>query len=1218
MKSTEDGAVLDLRDDLTELLRDPVSAEQLVQWCIYARNRDPVVFVGAGMSLNAVMKTGQRGALPLLWPALDDRMKSALPAVEQAASIDPLWRAELFERMHTRARLIHLLRDAIAVDRVDPGDPHVVLMRGPWSAILTTNYDDLLERASEQTGSTWARAWDDQQLTAPVGRRAVLHVHGVIDVPESVVLTLEDYRRFPMKRPGMLTKVRQLFLERPVLMVGFSATDPNFIQWSGWVEDVMGRSRPPMVSLHVGKPISAPRVAYWSGNLHFVPVEVAQFSAVLETINRFLSPAAASEHMDPIQEVRRRLQGKERAEDLVELLWRWWDRVTEAQGMRGAEYQRRLALEATCRRALHLLMRREAEGRGVPFDEDAIDREIQKLQKISKEEHLRNEENSRIAAPMRRDAPTLDLLPNGEKHDRLRLAFGSMWFSLVDGLFKRDLLMDLLLFDPDRPVYRVGCGFQVWACQYDYQEEAQRARVADPDAWAKLPKEVKRKLDWKEVLRRVNEESDDGGRVSFEATHGPLATDEDSAWNAAVRRLQWISGQNAQPPPDPKTAAEWRQVGFFAVLAGDAHNAWKAYSTAADRSRKEVEPPDVEHATLQSALHAGGDQSMETMHSLDLRVRQLVHERSAAATWYEDDLHRSQSAELKDLLKYAVQGPYVTTGHANRGGVAAALDWVERIWVHPGLISRYAALSSAALCRSSHPVDAVRLALRYGDKQVAQLVAHICGGADVGARPQDISAAWTIAYQGPWALRARARAAVAWTPHAPETWLSTAKEIWQRTLASASDSPRWPSGSRADGDPIVTTYSDLVPLTIARWKVSPPDVVCDEWGTVWPKLSLRTEVKELLDGVAALPFVQWVQRDLLSQDEAVSFLVQVLQACERHRAAPTGFLRSARWRLMIVLADCVGIGPDDHVPPQLGAWLKESKDHAADAAARHSMYVRFLEPAETALAALCSTDSTDEDRLSAWEFFYAKHDWGWLPELHPRLRQALDHAVERLPLLDDSLRPWMVQALSVAVCRLHAAATDDSASFHVAWRRLLDEHPNAMFEIGSAVFPDSWWDDHVEEQLRLMLLSPATQEGRFGSRRDIAVMALSRLARHLPSKVLPLLDLIVIELRDADAGRASRVVHVLQDLGRGLITTGFDGWKRWLPLFEAAAADERTTMRVAVAEGLAWLAHDARGRSLPVSALAALHDLHERLQQDDRLSVLAAIRGVRLPPLTED
>jgi hypothetical protein len=53
--------------------------------------------------------------------------------------------------------------------------------------------------------------------------------------PSTVVLAFEDYRLYPAKHPGMVAKVRQLFLQHPVLFLGFSVTDPNFLQWSGWL-----------------------------------------------------------------------------------------------------------------------------------------------------------------------------------------------------------------------------------------------------------------------------------------------------------------------------------------------------------------------------------------------------------------------------------------------------------------------------------------------------------------------------------------------------------------------------------------------------------------------------------------------------------------------------------------------------------------------------------------------------------------------------------------------------------------------------------------------------------------------------------------------------------------------------------------------------------------------------------------------------------------------
>ncbi|HMU81118.1 MAG TPA: SIR2 family protein, partial [Microthrixaceae bacterium] len=282
---------------LKGLINDDEDRRLLIQWAERARGHgQPVALVGAGMSLNAVSRPGHRGsdgrpARAWTWRQMEEAFKAALPRAEQDGA-DPLWLAELYERSFGRAALINLVHRAVPADALEPGPAHRELLGIPWHTLLTTNYDDLLERAWQNPTLPLRRVWKEEQLASPrPGGSSVIHLHGVLDDPTSIVLTLESYRRYPQTHPGLVTKVRQLFMEHPLLMIGFSAVDPNFVQWMGWVEDVLGDLHPLHLNLFVtpdGATPSAPRRTYWHDRVRFVPCRVADLEKVLEAIGKFL------------------------------------------------------------------------------------------------------------------------------------------------------------------------------------------------------------------------------------------------------------------------------------------------------------------------------------------------------------------------------------------------------------------------------------------------------------------------------------------------------------------------------------------------------------------------------------------------------------------------------------------------------------------------------------------------------------------------------------------------------------------------------------------------------------------------------------------------------------------------------------------------------------------------------------------------------------------
>jgi SIR2-like protein len=115
------------------------------------------------------------------------------------------------------------------------------LLRLPWSDVLTTNWDSLLERASQSIAD---RSYEIVSVTSDIARAKsprIIKLHG--SVPSGpFIFTEEDYRTYPVKYASFVNLARQIFLENELCLIGFSGADPNFLQWSGWVRGNLGAS----------------------------------------------------------------------------------------------------------------------------------------------------------------------------------------------------------------------------------------------------------------------------------------------------------------------------------------------------------------------------------------------------------------------------------------------------------------------------------------------------------------------------------------------------------------------------------------------------------------------------------------------------------------------------------------------------------------------------------------------------------------------------------------------------------------------------------------------------------------------------------------------------------------------------------------------------------------------------------------------------------------
>ena len=126
----------------------------------------------------------------------------------------------------SRHRLHQFLRAQFADPSLEPLPAHFALaMLG--APIITTNYDELIERASGQVGASHTAIWTDSQMPSSTNS-VLLKVHGSISQPESCIITEDDYHDWLARDPDLRNLVRALLVTRTVCFVGYSLNDPNF------------------------------------------------------------------------------------------------------------------------------------------------------------------------------------------------------------------------------------------------------------------------------------------------------------------------------------------------------------------------------------------------------------------------------------------------------------------------------------------------------------------------------------------------------------------------------------------------------------------------------------------------------------------------------------------------------------------------------------------------------------------------------------------------------------------------------------------------------------------------------------------------------------------------------------------------------------------------------------------------------------------------------
>ncbi len=93
------------------------------------------------------------------------------------------------------------------------------------NAIITTNYDCFLEQRFPSFTSFRGQA--DLVSSKVTGFQEIYKIHGCCKDPESIIFTEDDYASFQEKKAYVAAKILTLFVEQPIIFLGYSVSDPN-------------------------------------------------------------------------------------------------------------------------------------------------------------------------------------------------------------------------------------------------------------------------------------------------------------------------------------------------------------------------------------------------------------------------------------------------------------------------------------------------------------------------------------------------------------------------------------------------------------------------------------------------------------------------------------------------------------------------------------------------------------------------------------------------------------------------------------------------------------------------------------------------------------------------------------------------------------------------------------------------------------------------------
>lgn len=202
-----------------------------------ANQHGAAIMIGAGFSRSAAHHVSGNKKMPL-WDSFSKKLVEELnPHNKDLSFSDPLRVAEEYRAYFGQSALNDQIRFQIDNDAWRAGKLYDTLLELPWSEVMTTNWDTLLERAAKDIHGPYYTPVSRPSDLAWAPSPRIVKLHGTIGVTDTFIAAQEDYRNYPKKFASFVNFARQVFIENELCLLGFSGEDPNFLQWAGWVRD---------------------------------------------------------------------------------------------------------------------------------------------------------------------------------------------------------------------------------------------------------------------------------------------------------------------------------------------------------------------------------------------------------------------------------------------------------------------------------------------------------------------------------------------------------------------------------------------------------------------------------------------------------------------------------------------------------------------------------------------------------------------------------------------------------------------------------------------------------------------------------------------------------------------------------------------------------------------------------------------------------------------
>lgn len=201
-----------------------------------------VLFAGAGLSHRAATKDGRH---PPLWK---DLLHGMIKWFEERNFFDGEYATQLTElvndghlldagqeiedKINEKLDIQRALMDVLLCNEAQASDAHQLIVKLPFKAFITSNYDCLIEDEFKSQNGMRLQPYMEKTLPNALddfreNRKFIFKMHGTIDDPDSIVLGTRKYENLVYTNRPQEGGLGSIVALSSILFIGFGVTDPH-------------------------------------------------------------------------------------------------------------------------------------------------------------------------------------------------------------------------------------------------------------------------------------------------------------------------------------------------------------------------------------------------------------------------------------------------------------------------------------------------------------------------------------------------------------------------------------------------------------------------------------------------------------------------------------------------------------------------------------------------------------------------------------------------------------------------------------------------------------------------------------------------------------------------------------------------------------------------------------------------------------------------------